>query len=128
MADDNLTFEMPQGFSPPENLDSDDTFQAMATFRVVGNDQLELVDVDGYQVGEGEEEEEEGGGPTAAATEAANAASAMQPQGAGGGGPPNMSEDRIPPGAPPQQVGGFAEQMGQRFKRAMAVARPRGRG
>lgn len=112
MADDNVTFDMPQGFSPPENLDSDNTFQAMATFRVTGEDQLQLVDVDGYQIGEGDEEE---GG--AAQAEAANAATAMQP---GQGGPPNMSEDQVPPGAPPNQVGGYAEAMGQKFRKAVA--------
>ncbi len=115
MADDNVTFDMPQGFSPPENLDSDNTFQAMATFRVVGDDQLELVDVDGYQVGEGEEEQEEGGGPTVTQAEAGNAAAAMQP---------NMSEDQTPPGAPQDQMGNrFVDAMAQKFRKA--TARPR---
>jgi hypothetical protein len=122
MADDNVTFEMPEGFAPPENLASDQTFQAMATFKVTGDNELQLVDIDGYQVGEGEEEQEEGAGPSATQTETANAAAAMQP---GAGGPPNMSADQVPPGAPPNQVGGFAEAMGQKFKRAMAAARPR---
>jgi hypothetical protein len=132
MADDNVTFEMPEGFSPPENLASDSTFQAMATFKVTGDNELQLVDVDGYQVGEGEEEEEEGAGPGAAQTEAANAAGALgggggAGPGGGGGGPPNMSEDQTPAGTPPDRIGGFAEAMGQKFKRAMAAARPRPR-
>jgi hypothetical protein len=123
MADDNVTFEMPEGFAPPENLAGDQTFQAMATFKVTGDNELELVDIDGYQVGEGEEGEEEGAGPSATQTEAANAAGAM----GGGGGPPgpggaapNMSADQTPPGAPPDRIGGFAEAMGQKFKKAMA--------
>jgi len=122
MADDNVTFPMPQGFEPPENLKSDDTFQAMATFRVTGDEELELVEIDGHQVGEGDEEELQ-------QTEQANAAAALQ--GGGGptagppGGPPppptgNMSEDRVPPGAPAEQLApGFAETMGQKFKTAM---------
>jgi hypothetical protein len=133
MADDNVTFDMPEGFSPPENLASDNTFQAMATFKVTSDNELRLVDIDGYQVGEGEEAEEEGAGPSATQTEAANAAAAVGGGGGGpaiGGGPPagppgNMSADRMPAGAPPDRIGGFAEAMGQKFKKATAAARPR---
>ena len=50
MAD--LTFPMPDGFIPPENLHSDNTFRAMATFKLLHDSELELVDIEGYQVGE----------------------------------------------------------------------------
>ena len=66
MAD--LTFPMPEGFIPPENLDSDRTFQAMATFKITGQDELQLVDIEGYQVGEEDTE-----GDTRAAQQAEQA-------------------------------------------------------
>jgi hypothetical protein len=115
MAD--LTFPMPEGFQPPENLDSDDTFQAMATFKVVGEGELELVDVEGYQIGK---EDTEGDTEAAAQADQANAASALQgaSNAAGGQALPNQSQDQTPPGTPADRVGGFASQMGQMFRKA----------
>jgi hypothetical protein len=118
MADD-VTFPMPAGFAPPENLTADGTFQAMATFRVDG-DNLELVDIDGHSIGEGADE-------MAQETEAANAAAAVRGVGGAGGPPvggpppppPNASEDQIPAGGS-DRIGGYAEAMGQRFKAAMS--------
>lgn len=103
---------MPQGFAPPENLDSDQTFQAMATFKVVSEGELQLVDVDGYQIGADDTE-----GDTDAATqaEAANAAAAVS---SGGPGASNQSEDQMNPAANQTQVGGYASQMAQKFRKA----------
>jgi hypothetical protein len=111
-----LTFPMPDGFQPPEHLDSDDTFQAMATFKVLsGGDELQLVDVEGYQIGEEDTE-----GDTEAAKEADQANALAATQGAsnatGGATLPNQSQDQA--GGPPNQVGGFASQMGQMFRKA----------
>jgi hypothetical protein len=113
----DLTFPIPQGFQPPENLDSDDTFQAMATFKVVDEDELQLVDVEGYQIGD---EDTEGDTQAAAQADQANAASALQgaSNGAGGQALPNQSEDQTPAGTPPDRIGGFASMMGQRFRKA----------
>jgi hypothetical protein len=118
MAD--LTFPIPEGFQPPENLDSDDTFQAMGTFKVVGENELQLIDVEGYQVGD---EDTEGDTQAAAQADQANAASALQgAQGASNGSAgqalPNQSQDQTPPGTPPDRVGAFAEAMGQKFRKA----------
>jgi hypothetical protein len=119
------TFPMPDGFIPPENLDSDDTFQAMATFKLVGDDELQLIDIEGYQVGE---EDTEGDTEAARQAEQASAASALQEgsptagaaalQGAGvaAGAERNMAapagtQANMPPPT-------FGEQMRQRFRAA----------
>jgi hypothetical protein len=118
MAD--LTFPIPEGFQPPENLDSDDTFQAMATFKVVDENKLQLIDVEGYQIGD---EDTEGDTNAAAQAEQANAQTALQgaqaaSTGTGGQAVPNQSEDQVPAGTPPNRIGAFAEMMGQRFRKA----------
>jgi hypothetical protein len=115
MPADNLTFPTPEGFQPPEHLDSDDTFQAMATFKVVSEDELQLVDIEGYQIGE---EDTEGDTEAAKAADQANALAAVQgaSNATGGATAPNQSEDQL--GGPPNQVGGFASQMGQMFRKA----------
>jgi hypothetical protein len=113
----DLTFDMPEGFSPPENLDSDETFQAMATFKVVSEGELQLVDVDGYQIGD---EDTEGDTDAASEADQANAAAAVS---SGGPGAANQSQDQMNPAANQTQVGGYAEQMGQKFKAAIAKAR-----
>lgn len=113
---DTVTFDEPEGFVPPEKLDSDDTFQAMATFKVLGNGELQLIDIDGYALeseepGEGEGEE----------TEAGVAAGAPTPT--GGGQPPgNQSQDRLAAGANQTNTAGYAEQLGQLFRQRMASA------
>lgn len=126
------SFPMPAGFIPPENLDSDNTFQAMATFKLVSENELELVDIEGYQVGE---EDTEGDTEAARQAEAANAASAFQSaaaanapgagapgagalQGAGAaaGAERNMGAPvGTRAGMPPPT---FGEQMRQRFRAA----------
>lgn len=113
----DLTFPIPKGFQPPENLGSDDSFQAMATFKMVGDDELELVDVEGYQIGN---EDTEGDTEAAAQADQANAASALQAasNGAAGQALPNQSQDQTPPGTPPDRVGAFADMMGQKFRKA----------
>lgn len=123
----DLTFPMPQGFIPPENLDSDDTFQAMATFKIINDSELQLVDVEGYQVGE---EDTEGDTEAARQAEQANAASALQAvvQGAtapaggavGAGMAAGAERNLAAPagtqaGMPPPT---FGEQMRQRFRAA----------
>jgi hypothetical protein len=122
MADD-LTFAMPDGFTPPENLDSDNTFQAMATFRLVGDSQLELVDIEGYQVGEEDTEEDT---EAAAKTDQQNVAAALQGAGAQGGGGPAVGAQGAPPGGAPTGAPAglqaaqpsFGEQMRARFRAA----------
>jgi hypothetical protein len=118
MAD---TFPMPDGFIPPENLDSDNTFQAMATFKLVGDDELQLVDIEGYQVGE---EDTEGDTEAARQAEQASAASALQEQAApaqqGGGIAAGAERNMAAPAGtqanmPPPS---FGEQMRQRFRAA----------
>lgn len=112
----DLTFAMPEGFTPPEHMDSDKTFQAMATFRMVGDDELELVDIEGYQIGE---EDTQGDTEAAKETDQENVASALQNAGSAAsseaylGGPPGA-----PPGASPGTQANFAAQMGARFRRA----------
>jgi len=105
MADQRVVFDIPEGYAPPEQLDSDNTFEAMCTLQLLPNDQLKLIDVEGYEVaeeeGETEEEPEEGGSP---------------------GTQQSMSEDRNPAGAPPDQTGGYASQVAQRL-----FPKPRGR-
>jgi hypothetical protein len=110
-----LTFPTPDGFQPPEHLDSDDTFQAMATFKVTGDSQLQLVDIEGYQIGA---EDTEGDTEAAQGADQANALAAVQgaSNASGGATLPNQSEDQS--GAPPNQVGGFASMMGQKFRKA----------
>lgn len=115
------TFPMPDGFIPPENLDSDNTFQAMATFKLVGDDELQLVDIEGYQVGE---EDTEGDTEAARQAEQASAASALQEQAApaqqGGGIAAGAERNMAAPAGtqanmPPPS---FGEQMRQRFRAA----------
>lgn len=103
----DLTFPTPEGFQPPENLDSDDTFQAMATFKVTGDGgQLQLIDVEGYQIGE---EDTEGDTEAAAQADQANAAGAMQDS--------TGASDSTNSG-PPQ---GLAAQMGAKFRKATGL-------
>lgn len=115
---DNVTFDEPEGFVPPENIGEDDTFQAMATFKVLPNNQLQLVDVEGYQVGEGEGEEEQEQGPEG--TEGTQGAQPLP--GAAGQGRPgmaNLSEDQLAAGAArgTRMGPGFAEALTNRFRR-----------
>ena len=117
---DKVTFDEPEGFVPPENMADDDTFQAMATFKVLPNNQLQLVDVEGYQVGE--PPEEGGEGPESdEGTEGAEplpgaASGGTPPPGAPGGG--NQSEDQLAPGTNQTRTAGFAETLAQRFRKA----------
>jgi|SRR5215475_7577128 len=107
---ENITFDEPEGFVPPENLDSDDTFQAMATFKVLPGNQLQLVDIEGYQLGEGDAEEQEEREP------GAGEASQSVPTAAG---PPNMSTDQLAaPLAAGQHTAAFSERLGQIFRKA----------
>jgi hypothetical protein len=120
---ETVKFDEPEGFVPPENLDADDTFQAMATFKVLPSNQLQLIDIEGYDVGgEGgmeEEEQEPGAGEAAPTTPPPGA-----PAGGGpGGGAPNMSEDQLAPGANQTRTQGYAERLGQMFKKATAKRR-----
>lgn len=121
MAD--LTFPMPDGFTPPENLDSENTFQAMATFELVDDDTLKLIDIEGYQIGG---EDTEGDTEAAKTADQANAASALQGAGSAAGAEANQGG---PPGAPPTPAAGrnlgtqaaqpsFASQMAARFRAA----------
>jgi hypothetical protein len=120
MAD--LTFPMPDGFTPPENLDSDNTFQAMGTFQLVDDDTLKLVDIEGYQIGD---EDTEGDTEAAKKADQANAASALQGAGSAAGAEANQGG---PPGAPPTPPGrnlgtqaaqpSFGSQMAARFRAA----------
>jgi hypothetical protein len=75
---ENIIFAAPAGFIPREPAGDDNTFQAMATFKVMPNNQLQLVDIEGYEVG--------------------------QPRGAVGRAPGNMARARrvqpLPAGAP----------------------------
>jgi hypothetical protein len=103
---DTVTFDQPANFVPPENLDQNDEFQAMATFRVLPNKKLELVEIEGYELGETEAEEEEeqepGAGEAAPTT----------------GATPNQSSDQLAPGALGQRTAGYAERLGQMFRTA----------
>jgi hypothetical protein len=83
MASNNsMEFPIPEGFTPPEHLDSDNQFQAMATFELIGDSSLKLIDVEGYQVGTEDTEKDTG---QAKDVESQNAASALQAAMAGGG-------------------------------------------
>jgi hypothetical protein len=113
MAD--VTFDEPEGFVPPENLDSDNTFQAMATFKVLPGNKLTLVDIEGYELDDeaGESPEQE-----------------RQEQEAGGGQPAPApaaqgSADRLAAGAAGTATAGYAERLGQMFRTRMAQARAR---
>jgi hypothetical protein len=110
---DNVTFDEPEGFVPPENLADDDTFQAMATFKVLANDKLQLVDIEGYQVGQ--PPEEEGQGPE---SEEGTETAQPLPSAANQGTPANQSEDQLAPAANQTRAGGFAEALAQRFRKA----------
>lgn len=113
---------MPDGFTPPENLDSENTFQAMATFQLVDDDTLKIVDIEGYQIGD---EDTEGDTEAAKKADQANAASALQGAGSAAGAEANQGG---PPGAPPAPPGrnlgtqagqpSFASQMAARFRAA----------
>ena len=126
----DMTFPMPQGFIPPENLDSDQTFQAMATFKLVSEDELQLVDVEGYQVGD---EDTEGDTQAARQADQANIASALQGAGSAASSESNMSPAQGATTQPAAPAGGaqappgtqasmptptFGERMRQRFKAA----------
>jgi len=119
MPDDDLTFQMPSGFIPPENLDSDNTFQAMATFRLVGDNELELVDIEGYQIGDEDTE-----GDTEAAQEAdqENIRSALQDAGSAASAESNMSPGGNTQAAPGTQASmptpTYGEQLRARFRAA----------
>jgi hypothetical protein len=119
MADQTVKFDEPEGFVPPENLDADDTFQAMATFKVLPNNQLQLMDIEGYEIGAEESEEEEEQEPGAG-----EAAAATPPPGTAA----NQSADTLNPAANPTTTGGYAERLGQMFRTRMAQARRRARG
>lgn len=118
----DLTFPTPDGFTPPENLDSEGTFQAMATFQLVDDDTLKLMDIEGYQIGD---EDTEGDTEAAKTADAASAASALQGAGSAAGAEANQGG---PPGAPPTPPGrnlgtqaaqpSFASQMAARFRAA----------
>lgn len=135
-----MEFPIPEGFVPPEHLDSDDQFQAMCTLELVNDSTLKLVDVEGYQVGEEDTEKDTG---QAEDVEAKNAAAALQAAGAGAGGAqgtqpgpgiaPAMQGAGAgagaaaaggPPGAgaPPGPIGPgaptapFAQELGRRFR------------
>lgn len=119
----DLTFPIPEGFSPPEHMDSDRTFSAMATFRLVGDDELELVDIEGYQIGA---EDTEGDTEAAAQTEQQNVQEALSNAGSAPGTAAGAGANLGgPPGAPPAGATGapagtqasFAQQMGARFRR-----------
>lgn len=84
----NLTFPMPEGFIPPENLDSDDTFQAMATFKLVSDNELQLTDIEGYQIGK---EDTEGDTEAAAQADQGSIQSALQNAGSAAGAEANMA-------------------------------------
>jgi len=115
MANNKIEFPMPQGFTAPENLDADNSFEAMATFRVAGN-QLQLLAIEGYEVGEGSmeasEEQEPGAGEAAPTPPAAGAGLAGARPG------PGMGADQLAAGVPPDQTQGYAERLGQMFRKA----------
>src|ERR1700752_5184964 len=106
----DLTFEAPEGFTPPEPLGSHDTFQAMATFRLVGDNELELVDIEGYQIGA---EDTEGDTEAAKTANQQGAAAALQGAGSaasseanmGGQGPGAGSAAAAGAGPPPGVAG-----------------------
>jgi len=52
---DQVTFDAPRGFVPRSPVGDDETFVAMATFRALPRNQLELVEIEGYPVGKAEE-------------------------------------------------------------------------
>lgn len=117
---------MPDGFIPPENLDSDDTFQAMATFKLVSDSELQLVDIEGYQVGD---EDTEGDTQAARQADQANIASALQDAGSAAsaetnqGGPPGAQGPATGAAPPPGTQASmptptFGDRMRQKFKAA----------
>jgi hypothetical protein len=106
-------------------MGSDDTFQAMATFRLEGENTLELIDIEGYAIGE---EDTEGDTDAAEDAEKANALSAAQGAGSAASSEANMGGETPanPAGAPPAGAAGpagppnqnFISQMGERFRKA----------
>lgn len=120
---DTVKFDEPEGFVPPENLDEDESFQAMATFKVLPNNQLQLVDIEGYQIGEGDQGEEEEAEPGAG-----EAAPAMGGAAGAAVAPANQSQDQLAGGANQTRIGGYAERLGQMFRTRMAQQRARGGG
>jgi hypothetical protein len=125
-ANNNMEFPIPEGFTPPEHLDSDNQFQAMATFELIGDSSLKLIDVEGYQVGKEDTEEDTG---QARDVEAQNAAAALQAATGGGGGGPAAGGQAgaqpgpgLAPGAgggpipPPTQALPLAQDLGRRFR------------
>jgi hypothetical protein len=116
MANTDVTFPAPEGFTVPENLEGDGTFQAMATFRLIDDSTLQLVDVEGYQVGD---EDTEGDTNASQTANAANAQAAIQGAAqAQNGGSAASADDQGPPAAPSGTQASFANQMAQRFKQA----------
>jgi hypothetical protein len=116
----SVTFDEPEGFVPPENLDSDNTFQAMATFEVLPGNKLALVDIEGYELDDEESESPQEEGREQEAGE-------QSPPAPGAQG----SVDRLAPGAAQTTTGSYAERMAQLFRTRMAqavrTARPPGR-
>jgi len=117
----DLTFTAPPGFKAPENLDSDNTFQAMATFKMIGEAELELIDIEGYPISEDEEDqgeesvkETEAANASAALQDAASAASAEQNMGGSPGGTQSGMGETPPAGT----QAGFAQQMAAKFRKA----------
>ena len=123
----DLTFTAPEGFVPPEHLDSDDTFQAMATFRMVGGDELELIDIEGYQIGK---EDTEGDTESAKEADIASARDVLQSAGSAASSEANMggqtpAASAGPPaggtptyGGSPGTQASFASQAAARFRKA----------
>lgn len=106
MANNDVTFPAPEGFTVPENLDDDQTFQAMATFKLVDDQTLQLLDVEGYQIGEMDTEGDTKASQTA---NAENAQAALQ----GAGSAASVDNEGPPAGT----QASFANQMAQKFKR-----------
>jgi hypothetical protein len=120
----DLTFNAPEGFTPPEHLDSDDTFQAMCTIKILGGEELQLVDIEGYEIGK---EDTEGDTEAAQETEQGNIREALQGAGSAASAEANMGAPTpatgagLPGGAPGAALGtqaSFASQAAARFRRA----------
>lgn len=111
MADQVTIFAAPAGFIPREPAGDDNTFQAMATFKVMPDNQLQLIDIEGYEVGQP-------GRVAGRAPRGIARARRAQPLPAGAPG-------AAPPGAVPAISGGptaaspnFASSLMQRFRTA----------
>jgi|HubBroStandDraft_6_1064221.scaffolds.fasta_scaffold2199599_1 hypothetical protein len=107
MADQVVIFTEPPEFVP-RNIGDDDTFQAMATFRALPGNKLELVAIDNQKLGGGTLT-----GPLRIARTAAR--SQPLPAGAPGAAPPGA----VPAlGAPTAASPNFASSLMQRFRAA----------